>query len=229
MAIIDRHIAPLGLSRRSLNVIDFFAVGLHKASTITAVRTTQTFSSTFNSTLSVAGNIDFPRNLVYQLSLTNGTASSNMISGGTVQVSGFDIQGSAIFETIALTALASASVPVAGAAIFGSILSNGISLSNVSLATASSSASNSVSFSIGVGNIVGLPFSIGSAYTATLPNGAPALMPYAWLGTAIQNGSYTVQVGDVGTAGVSFSNALASGSQINLALKFNGVSSGGSL
>jgi hypothetical protein len=202
-------------------------MGFPKSSATNNVMTTQTFSSTFNSTVAVGTQPDVARNLVYQMSLTNGSASSAMISGGTLFISGFDMQGSGITETVALTALASMSGASAGAACFASITS--ISFSNVSLATASSSASASVSLSIGVGNIIGLPLSIPTFATATLPNGAPALIPYAWLGTALQNGSYTVQTGNVGTAGISFSNALGSASALAALIKYNAVSSGGSL
>jgi hypothetical protein len=225
MAIIDRNISAQGLSRRSLNVLDNLGLGFPKSSNTSAVMTTQTFSSTFNSTVAIGTQPDFARNLVYQISLTNGSASSAMISGGSIVVSGYDLQGSGIAETIALTALASLTGNSAGAVAFASLTS--ISFSNVSLHTSASSASNSVSFSIGVGNIIGLPLSVPTYATATLPNGAPALIPYAYLGTALQNGSYTVQTGNVGTAGISFSNALGSASALQVVIKYNAATSGG--
>lgn len=203
MAIIDRHIDPVGLSPSVLNVLQATPIGPVKVQTGDAVYTKQTFASTINATVAVGTQPDFARNLVYQMSLTNGSASSDMISGGTFIVSGYDLRGSALTESVAATALASLSVASTGRAIFASLASDGISMSGFSLHTSASSASNSVSFSIGVGNIVGLANPIRSTNA----------VPYLYKGTSVVT-NYTVITGPVGSCGISLGAAAASGSNI---------------
>lgn len=216
MGIINRHIKTddgySGLSNHVLNQMADIIVSA-KASATNAVYTVgSAFSAaTLNSTVAPGTGVDFPRNLVYQLSVIGGTASSAIISGGSIIARGSDIRGSAISETIAGTALAAASVAVQGSACFGSL--GTISFSNWSLHTGSSTNSSCVSFSVGLGNLIGLPQSFRGQ------NGAgTGVAPYAWIGTAIQPGSYTFITGsDIPFAGVSFSNNLASNTPARVA------------
>lgn len=220
MAIIDRHVSP-GLTGAALEVLEPTLLGSYKASAIAGIFTKQTFASTVNSTFAVGTQPDFPRALAYQMSLTNGTGSSQMISGGTVVVSGFNQAGVATYESKAFTDLAAASVPVIGAVIFGSLASNGVSIQNFSLATASSSASNSVSFSVGVANVIGLPVAINAAGTRTIANGGVSAVPMAYIGTLNQAGSYSVSSGPLGIARMSMSNALATNTPVMAYIDWN--------
>ena len=206
-----------GLLPSVLNVLEYMGPMPYKVSATNAVFTSQTLSSTMNVTTVVGTNVDFPRNLVYQLSLTNGSASSAMISGGTFYAAGTVIGGRTASETVALSALASMSVASQGAVIFQQV--GTLSFSNFSLATASSSASNSVSFSVGIGNKVGSPWAIKQ-------NGlsAPSPVDFGFIGTSIQttltatastsNNVYTIITGSLGIAAVQFSNALATNTPV---------------
>jgi hypothetical protein len=230
MAIVDREIATnppyQGLGPPVLNLLDVFVVSA-KVSSNAAVFTSQTMASTINVSTAAGTQPDYARNLAYQLSLTNGTASSAMISGGTVAVYGLNIAGQTVSESKAFTALATASVPVTGSVAFMSI--NSISLINFSLATASSTASNSVSFSVGVGNMLGLPQPVRSS----------TAVPYVFIGTSIQttvsatsatsNNLFTVVTGlnltsggRYGFGGVNISNALASNTPVQIYYFRNG-------
>lgn len=220
MAIYNRAVtAGLGLSNQRPGlrpeVINWNAplvLGSYKAAATNVVFTKQTFASTINATSAPGTAVDFPRNLQYQMSLTNGTASSAMISGGTFVALGLLDNGSTVSESVAATRLASASTAIQGTVCFASVAT--ISFSNVSLATASSSASNSVSFSVGVGNKVGIPWAVKQSNA----------FPFAWIGTSYQpttshtgsssSNAYTVVTGSIGTAGISFSNALATNTPV---------------
>lgn len=203
--IVDRHIDPGGLKAGVLALTLPFMFGPYKAAASGAVFTKQTFASTINATSAVGTQPDFPRNLIYFMDVTNGSASSAMVSGGTLAVFGSLINGQGATETIAFTRLAqNAGTTVGGTVLFASLASDGISFSNFSLATASSSASNSVSLSIGVGNIVALPHAV---YTSV----ASMVVPQMWEGTS-KFTNYTVQTGPVGTAGISVGPTLGSGS-----------------
>lgn len=208
MALVDRH---LKLSR-----LDRSILGSIKASAANAVYTKQTFASTINATVATGTMPDVARNLIYNLVLTNSTASSAMISGGTVLVFGKDIRDRPVSESINLASNGLASVQSStGSVLFQRVET--ISFSNFSLATASSSASNSVSFSIGVHQIIALPISIKRTDA----------VPHAWIGTTPQlssvgisdstgssTHSYTVRTGAAGTAGISFSNGLATNTPV---------------
>lgn len=222
MAIFNRAVSAgvqqgqYGLRPEVINWNAPLVLGSYKVSNSNNVYTTQTVftAASVNSTLAPATNIDFPRNLVYQLSLTNGTASSAMISGGTFVVLGRLDNGSTASESVAFTRLAAASVGIQGTTCFARV--DTLSYSNVSLATASSSASNSVSFYIGVGNKVGIPWSVKQTN--------PSPFPWAWIGTSIQlttshtdstsSNAYTVITGPIGSAGLSMSNALATNTPV---------------
>lgn len=217
MAIVDRHIDPAGLGPAAHNFAHQY-IASHKVSTINAVVTrASVFSaSSINSTQAPGTAVDYARNLAYQLSVIGGTASSAIISGGSVVVLGSDILGNSLAETVAMTALAAASVPVAGTALFGSV--GTVSYRSVSLLGASSSNSSCVSFSIGVGNIVALPQAIRSA-GPLFSLGASSVIAY--IGTARQSGSATLISGPVGSAGVSFSNGLATNTPIQILFNVN--------
>lgn len=226
MAIIERHIASQGLGPAVLNVLDPIFLGPLKASAIAAVFTKQTFASTINATSAVGTQPDFPRALLYQMSLTNGTASSAMVSGGTFVVDGFDAAGRNLRETLAFTSAAAQSTTFNGTAIFASLKTDGVSFSNFSLATASSSASASVSFSVGVGNIAGLPLPVPAAGTVAGDNGRAAAVPYMFLGTSAFT-NYTVVTGAIGAAGVSVAPTLGSGTNLFAVVDWNAVTQAG--
>ena len=205
MAIVDRHIDPVGLSPEVLNYADKWVWSAAVSSSGVVYQASSAFSAaSVNSTVGPGTAIDVARNLHYQLSVVGGSASSAIISGGTIVVSGSNILGDSVSESVAISAAVSGSVGVAGTAIFGSV--GTISFRSVSLATASSSNSSCVTFAVGRGNIIGLPQAVRSTNA----------VPYAWIGTTPQRGtdgsaSYTVQGQSSGInyAGVSFSNALA--------------------
>lgn len=207
MAIVDRHVDSAGLGPSAHNIIIADVLGSHKASNTNNVLTTNSLATAFNNTVAVGTNIDFPRNLTYVISMSGGSASSAGISQGTIAMVGLDIRNSAISETIGMQALAAAGTSgIGGTAIFASINSNGLSFSSYLLHTSYSLTSNSVTIGIGVGNIVGLLNNVRSTNA----------IPQAFIGTLNQVGSYTVQPGPIGTAGISFSNALATGTPVNV-------------
>lgn len=116
-------------------------------------------ASSVNSTVAPGTQPDLARNVIVKF--TPASASSSLWSGGTIAVVGSDILGAAVSETFAVTALNTADTNgVSGSKCFASI--GTISFSNVSLHTASSSASSDFSFHIGFGGRVGLPFSVQS-------------------------------------------------------------------
>lgn len=222
MAIQDKHIDQTnptvagessgGLHPSVLNAMWVSPLGFHKASAIAAVLTKQTFVSTVNATSAVGTDVDFPRNLAYQFVLTNGTASSAMISGGTIYALGTDIRGSATSESILAAQLASSSIPQQGSIMWGSV--GTISFSNVSLHTSASSASNSVSFSVGVGNVVGMPQAIRSSNAVVnLFWGTSKMLTQS--GASSTNNQYTMVTGAFGVAGISISTTLATASLVN--------------
>lgn len=186
MAVVDRHLA---LSR-----IDPVFLGSYKAAATGAVKTTNSFTSTVNATFAVGTNVDYPRFLSYQVA----AAQATYVSGGTLIMFGSDIRGSALTESMAFTALAAAGTDgVRGSKAFARLTT--FSVSNFSLATAASSASNSVTIAIGLANVAGFPNQVKNA----------SAVPHAYIGTTPQPGSYTVIPGPVPLGGISFSNALA--------------------
>lgn len=221
MAIQDKHVDQTnptvageqsgGFHPLVFNELNNVFLGFPKASAIAAVLTKQTFISTINATSAVGTDIDFPRNLAYQLVLTNGTASSAMISGGTFYAIGTDIRGSATSESILAAQLASSSVPQQGSIMWASV--GTISFSNISLHTSASSASNSVSFSVGVGNVIGLPQAIRSTNAfVNLFLGTSKMLTQS--SASSTNNQYTVVTGPFGVAGVSISSTLGSGTAL---------------
>jgi hypothetical protein len=222
MAIQDRHVDQTnptvageqsgGLHPSVLNVMNAAALGFYKASAIAGVFTKQTLSSTMNASSAVGTDVDFPRNAAYQFVLTNGTASSAMISGGTFLLLGTDIRGSATTETINMAQLASSSLPQQGTVIWGSV--GTVSFSNFSLHTSASTASNSVSFSVGVGNVVGMPQAVRSTNAVVnLFWGTSKMLTQS--GASSTNNQYTVVTGPFGAAGISISTTLTTASLLN--------------
>lgn len=208
MALADRHLRLSRLDRQFL--------GSAAVSAANVIYTKQTFASTINATVATGTMPNVARNLIYNLVLTNSTASSAMISGGTVLVFGKDVRDQPVSESVNMASNALASLQSSvGSVLFGRVET--ISFSNFSLATASSSASNSVSFSIGVHQILALPFSVKRTDA----------IPHVWIGTTPQlssvgigastgssTHSYTVRTGPAGVAGISFSNALATNTPV---------------
>jgi hypothetical protein len=187
MAVADRHLA---LSR-----LDPVFLGSAKAAATGAVKTTNSIATTFNNTIAIGTNVDVPRFLSYLISAGGAT----QVSAGTLVVYGSDIRGSAQTETIAMSLLnASQSDGIRGSKAFAQLATN-FSISNFSLATAASSASNSVTIAIGLANILGFPNAVRYSNA----------VPYASIGTLNQAASFTVIPGNVPFAGISFSNALA--------------------
>ena len=201
-AVLSQHLGAGAVLPQHAAYLEAVFLGPIKASASNVVFTKDSCwsASSINSSAAPGTAVDFPRNLVYRL--TPNTASSSLYSGGSIVAVGSDIAGNAITETVAVTALNTVSAGIVGTKCFGSV--GTVSFSNVTIHTASSSASTAFSINIGVGNIVGLANSVQSTNA----------VPYAWIGTGIQNGSYTVQTGAVPTAGISFSNALGSGSNV---------------
>lgn len=210
MAVVPRHIDTQGLKAENLDVCVPFFIGPIKASATGAVFTTQTFASNVNTTFAPGTNVDFARNALYLISVTGGTAS-NPFTAGTLRLIGSDIRGSAISETVNISALGAAGSSV-GEVKFASIASTGISISGMVMHTASSSNSNSVTFAVGLGNIVGLPNPVGSVNP----------IKYAYEGTSAFT-NHTFKSGPVGTAGVSVGPTLGSGSNLMFIVQLNGA------
>lgn len=209
--IVARHIDVSGLKAANLDVCINQVIGPIKASAIGAVYTKQSFASAGTSgSFAVGTGVDFCRNLIYQISVTGGTAS-NPFTAGTLYVSGFDARGSAISESVNFSALGASSGISQGIVKFASLATDGLSFAGVAQHTASTSNSNSVSFSIGVGNVVGLPN----------PFGVNGGVKYAYEGTSAFT-NYTVVTGLVGTAGVSVTPTLGSGSNLMFVVQLNG-------
>jgi hypothetical protein len=208
--IVARHIDPEGLKVANLDVCIPIFIGPIKASATNAVFTTQTFASTVNTTFAPGTQVDFARNLLYLISVTGGTAS-NPFTAGTIIVQGSDMRGSAISETVNASALGLAGSS-AGVVKFARFATNGISISNMVMHTASSSNSNSVTFAVGLGNVVGLPNPVGSVNP----------IKYAYEGTSAFT-NFTAVSGPVGTAGVSVTPTLGSGSNLQFIVQLNGA------
>jgi len=148
-------------------------------------------------TVGSGGGLNVPRNLAYYLQFTNNSTAM-MSDGGTISVTGTNITGGTIGESVALSDVASAgsAAGLQGSAIFSSVGANyTVSSWQVGDDTASS---KSITFEIGGGALIGLPVSI----TAT-----NALLN-AWIAGSAQIGTLTVSTGGVGTAALSFGNAL---------------------
>lgn len=209
MAIVPRHIDPDGLKVGNLDVVVNHVVGPVVASAAGNIFTTQTFASLVNTTYAVGTNIDFPRNIQYRISVTGGTAS-NPFTAGTLKIYGSDARGSGITETVAFSALGASSVASQGVVKFATLASDGISIEGAALGTASSSNSNSITLSMGMGNVIGLPNPIGSVNPIV----------FAYEGTS-KFTNFTAVSGPVGTAGVSVTPTLGSGSNLMFVVKLN--------
>lgn len=186
-------------------------LGSHRASGSANVYTAQgsnlLTATAIGSTTAAAGtNIDFPRNLAYEINIS--ADATGMVASGTLSVAGWDMASVAITETVALTDVASVGSAsyVRGTKVFARLSASALTVSGYELAAGSSTRSNSISLYVGEGNIIGIHQSIRSTNA----------IPWAWIGTAIQVGSFTVQTGDVGTAGISMSNAVASGTPVRV-------------
>lgn len=147
-------------------------------------------ASSVNSSVGPGTNLDYPRNVIVKF--TPASASSGLWSGGSIVLSGVNIVGATVSESFAVTALNTCDT----AGISGTVAWAAgpqpatISFSNVSLHTASSSASSDFSFHVGFGAKVGLPYSV--AHTAHVL-------------TVIQSSAttaHTVHTGAAGTAGI---------------------------
>lgn len=208
MAVVPRHIDSAGLKVGNLDVVVNHVVGPIKASATNAVFTTQTFASSTNATFAVDTNVDFPRNLLYLISCTAGTAS-NPFTAGTLYVYGSDARGAGITESVNWSGLGVAGSSV-GVVKFATLASDGLSLSGAVMATSGSSNSNSITFAVGLGNVIGLPNPVGTVN--------PVIFGYE--GTS-KFTNHTYVSGPVGTAGVSIGPTLGSGSNLMLVLKLN--------
>ena len=211
MAVVPRHIDPEGLKVANLDVCVNHVVGPVVASAAGNVFTTQTFASAVDTTFDVGTQVDFARNLQYRISVTGGTASNPFVSG-TLIVRGFDARGASISETVPISALGASSVASQGVVKFASLSGTAaLSISGMLMHTASSSNSNSVTLSIGMGNVIGLPNPVGSVNP----------IKYAFEGTS-RFTNYTFVSGPVGTAGVSVTPTLGSGSNLMFVVQWNG-------
>jgi hypothetical protein len=148
-------------------------------------------------TVGSGGGLNVPRNLQYFLQFTNDSTAM-MSDGGTVIFSGTNITGGTVSESVALSDVASAGsgAGLPGTAIFSSVGANyTVSSWQVGDDTASS---KSITFEVGGGKLIGLPLSI-TATNAVLN---------AWVAGSAQIGTLTVNTGGLGTAALSFGNAL---------------------
>lgn len=209
MAVIDRHIQTVdgyyGLSPHVLNVPAQF-VGFVKASASGAIVTKT--QQTAGSSVAAGTQPDYARNLNVVIT---PTASSAGVTGGGVTVWGRDIFGSTRSETFNSLA-ASAAAGQSGSVNFLSIQTVSMKLSFLS---ATSSAASAFAVVVGVGQQVGLPVQMRST------NGVFAVH----LGTAAQrtssgasssNNQWTVIPGDYWNGGIKLSNALNSGSLLQI-------------
>lgn len=200
--IRDGSIKPPGISPRKLNVLAPVFVGYPKASGTALVFTTAGVGTPSTATYAPGTNVDYARNLLYQMSVSGGSAVSASF-GGSLYAIGSDIKSKTIAESVALSNIVSAGTDgIVGTKCFASIASTGLSLSAYSLASGYSSRSASISFYVGIGNIIGMPQSVRSSNFAARVQ----------LGTDNQVGSFTVKTGDIPTAGISLSNAVGTGS-----------------
>jgi hypothetical protein len=211
MAIVDKQVGTQngypGLGPGVLNVLVPLVLGQHvSADTNDIYSKASAFSGNSVNYSSAAGTqIDFPRNLQYIIN-PNTASSATLVNAGTIVVIGSDIRGSALTETVAISDIASASDPFTGSKVFGKVSTVSVSsfVPATSISSAFTDSSTAFSLNIGKGNIVGLPQSV--KYTNAIA--------WAFIGTARQDGSYTVQNSGIPWAGVSFSNALTAGSNI---------------
>jgi hypothetical protein len=207
--IQDQNIKPPGLSPAALDVV---VLAIHGRPTAAASNEVATVGSVILSATSVASTTfaagtqpDFARNLIYEINISGD--ATGMVSAGTLTVNGWDLASNTCQETVALTHIASAGSAsfVNGSKCFQSISGSGFTVSGYLLATASSTRSKSISLYVGPGSKLGLPNSVQSSN--------PSACPAVYLGSTVQgSASVTVVSGNVGDAGVSFSNAFSSGS-----------------
>jgi hypothetical protein len=218
MAIVNRHIDTkypnYGLGPQVLNVVQQY-IASAKASGGSALYSTANYltatNNTINASVAPGTAVDYPRNALVLLS--PNTASSSLYSAGTVVLYGKDIKGVTQSESFAATALNTVSSPTEGSVVFAQV--DTISFSGFQFHTGSSSARSAVSVSVGVGARIGLPVSLKSSDAVV----------YAYIGTARQltsagtdstNNQYTVYTGDYSVAAVKFSNALATGTPVQV-------------
>ena len=209
MAIIDRHIQTVdgyyGLSPSVLNVPGFFA-GFVKASASAAVVTKT--QQTAGSSVAAGTQPDYARNLNVVIT---PTASSAGVTGGGVTVYGKDVFGSTRSETFNSLA-ASAAAGQSGSVNFLSIDTVSMKLSFLA---ATSSAASAFAVVVGVGPQVGLPVQMrdtSGVFAVHLGTAAQRTSS----GASSSNNLYTVTPGDYWNGGVKLSNALNSGSLLQI-------------
>jgi hypothetical protein len=180
---------------------------------------TQTAGTSYS--MAPGTNLDYARNV--QVMFVPNTASAGLYSKGTLLLYGVGYYGATISESKAISDIASVSTPWQGSVNFQNLKT--ISISGLQFHSASSSARSDVTFRVGMGAKIGLPVYFQSSDGAVM---------HAYIGTAYQstvtatastsNNQYTVVTGPYSVGGVSFSNALGSGSALQIHYKMNGRS-----
>jgi hypothetical protein len=154
---MDRNIDPAGITGRRLAVVMAACLGSPTVA-FTATANADVFTSQAHASFTAGAGTQptAPRNLRYEGSFSSTVAFAS--AAGTISVSGYNHQGIGILETIAVSALASASANgIQGSKIFASIVSNGITRGGITLSNTTHAQSNNVSWYIGGGPWLGVP------------------------------------------------------------------------
>jgi len=209
MSIVDRMIATNppygGLSPKVLNVPAQW-VGFPKASASAAIVTKT--QQTAGSVVAAGTQPDYARNLNVVIT---PTASSAGVTGGGVTAYGRDVLGSTRSETFGSLAI-SAAAGLLGAINFASIQSVSMLLSFLG---ASSSAASAFAVVVGVGPQIGLPIHVRST-NAIFGVHLGTAKQRTSAGASSSNNLYTAVTGDYYKGGLKLSNALNSGSLLQV-------------
>ena len=153
--IRDRNIDPEGLSAAAIDLLLPLAIGNPAISDVSGI---VTLSGTTTPTGTISAAVGQPaayRNLRY--SMTAATTAAFSDASGTVRAEGFDIGGSSILETLALSSLMEAGT-IQGTVVFKSIGSSGIHVVGAGI-TETGAASSQTANTVSVGNAqhIGMP------------------------------------------------------------------------
>jgi hypothetical protein len=200
--IRTENIKPPGLDPAALYVLLPYQLGQPQVASSNNAATFQgsnlLTATSIGSTTSASGTQpDLPRNIRYQVTISGD--ATGMISAGTISVAGLNVANGAITETIALSAIASAT-SVEGTKVFASLNASAITVSGYLLATASSTRSNSISVYLGWGARIGLPNSVQSSGTKCIP-----AVYFESTNAVSRDTAYTVHTGDRGQAAIECS------------------------
>lgn len=166
MAVVDRHIATTpvdGLTPAVINQIATFEIGVNPQPALSASNHTAATLASSSVVFTTSNTFGMPqaRNLRYSCSYTG--ASTNGLSAGTLYIYGRDLQGRAMTESVALTSLAVAT-SLDGTKRFADTCTYSVRGYGEYSTYASKSASDSVTFQVGIGPVFGLPHDIKKGY-----------------------------------------------------------------